>query len=63
MCYDSQGLFYSFHVLLVSDVEESSCLGYIRFGARSALDLVDARVLIRVHFSDMNTYLHKWFGF
>jgi hypothetical protein len=60
---DVQGLLYSFHVLLASDVEESSCFVYIRFGARFALNLVDASVLTRVHFSGRITFLHKCFGF
>jgi hypothetical protein len=50
-------------VLLVSDVEESSCLAYIRSGARLALNLVDASVLIRMHLSDTIIFLLKYFGF
>jgi hypothetical protein len=50
-------------MLFVSDVEESSCLAYISFGARFALNLVDASVLRMVHFSDRITLLHKCFDF
>lgn len=40
----------SFYVFCVSDIEGSSCLSCLHFGARLTLDWIDTSVLVKVMF-------------